>query len=176
MDIRRKSPRDSSSHPNPACLRIPATSLRPISSTSRPMSGLAELYRKRAHLFLKQSFKFTTTVVHPHPVRRIDYPHHGIGRLEIIAPIRSQSGLSTNIPYSMSTGTVFKADPAHTDVKSIPESSRSASPELLREAYPSRISDLILNPKVGLIPVISSPLSFFKIVVFPALSSPLIRV
>ena len=32
---------------------------------------------------------------------------------------------------------------------------------------------LILNPKVGSIVLISSPLNFFKIVVFPALSSPL---
>lgn len=32
---------------------------------------------------------------------------------------------------------------------------------------------LILNPRVGLMPIISSPLSFFRIVVFPALSRPL---
>lgn len=37
------------------------------------------------------------------------------------------------------------------------------------------INVLMLNPKVGLILVISSPLSFLRIVVFPALSRPLWR-
>ena len=34
---------------------------------------------------------------------------------------------------------------------------------------------LMLNPKVGLILLMSSPLSFLRIVVFPALSRPLCR-
>ena len=40
-------------------------------------------------------------------------------------------------------------------------------------AHPSLISVLMLNPRVGLIPDISSSFSFFSIVVFPALSRPL---
>lgn len=35
---------------------------------------------------------------------------------------------------------------------------------------------LMLKPRVGLTPAISSPLSFFSIVVFPALSRPLLQV
>jgi hypothetical protein len=38
------------------------------------------------------------------------------------------------------------------------------------------INVLMLNPKVGLILVISSPLSFLRIVVFPALSRPLLKI
>ena len=44
---------------------------------------------------------------------------------------------------------------------------------LTQTAYPSCMKVLMLNPKVGLTVMISSPLSRFKMVVFPALSSPL---
>jgi hypothetical protein len=40
--------------------------------------------------------------------------------------------------------------------------------------YPLCSKVLILNPNVGDIVFISSPLNFFNIVVFPALSNPLI--
>lgn len=41
--------------------------------------------------------------------------------------------------------------------------------------HPSRIRVLILNPKVGLMVEMSSPASFLRMVVFPALSRPLLR-
>ena len=51
----------------------------------------------------------------------------------------------------------------------------SARCEAMRGAptHPSRIKVLILKPNVGLIPEISSSLSFLRIVVLPALSRPL---
>lgn len=45
--------------------------------------------------------------------------------------------------------------------------------ESQKPTHPSRTSDLMLKPKVGLISDVSSPFSFFRIVVLPALSSPL---
>jgi len=60
-----------------------------------------------------------------------------------------------------------------TDIQSVAESAVSRCPNVPSTTHPSCTKVLILNPSVGLTAMKSSPSSLFKMVVFPALSSPL---
>ena len=62
-----------------------------------------------------------------------------------------------------------------TDIQSVTENAVSRCPNVPSTTHPSCMNVLILNPSVGLTAMKSSPLSLFKMVVFPALSSPLRR-
>ncbi len=50
------------------------------------------------YLLLKQALEFPSTVAHTQSIRRVDHPDHRIGRVEIVAPVRSEGCLATYVP------------------------------------------------------------------------------
>jgi hypothetical protein len=107
-------------------------------------------------------------VIHSDLICAVDHPNQTVSRLKIVSPVRTQRFLAANIPDVQFIAVRFKRK-IKTEVKTL---------FLLRikktiSKYSLCSKVFILNPSVGLIVFISSPLNRFRIVVLPALSSPL---
>ena len=83
-----------------------------------------------------------------HFITWVNHPNQPICFFEVIPPIWANGALSSYVPNIQ-----FKSDS--------------------NLSYPLCSAVLILKPRVGAISLISSPMNFLTIVVFPALSSPL---
>lgn len=119
------------------------------------------------HLFLQQPLELVLTVLCPHSIRRVYHPDHSVGRLKIVPPVRPQSPLPANVPDVEGVSESNTASPCQLKTFALEDANFSQGTDPL---YPK---DLMLKPSVGLTVLISSPFSFFKMVVLPALSRPL---
>lgn len=101
--------------------------------------------------------KFSLAVVQSTFIGAIDDPNDAVGRFEVVSPVGTKRFLSSDVPYVQ-----FEA-----------ETSRSNASVVRESTYFLCSNVLMLNPSVGDIVLMSSPLNRLRIVVFPALSSPL---
>jgi hypothetical protein len=154
--------------PGISCLFAKINSVAPASLCSRgqPLAVFPVLGDSRStHFFLQQALQCVLTILRPQAVGRVHDPYYSIGRFEVVPPVRPKCPLTTDIPnvqcVTIQNSKGYQGLPAV----------RSRSIRAL--TYPLYPNDLMLNPNVGLTVLMSSPLSFFKIVVLPALSNPL---
>lgn len=50
------------------------------------------------YIFLQQAVEFLFAVIHAHAVTGVDDPDEGVRGLEVVAPVRSESSLSADVP------------------------------------------------------------------------------
>jgi hypothetical protein len=152
------------------------------------MSGTVEVRAgteavRSTHVFCQQTVELFFAVLHPHSVARIDDPDECICLFKVVSPVRPEGPLTTDIPL-LSVKLRIIIDGANTGLPTYVQSvaatgtgtimSGCSGQSSVQSTYFPWTNVLILNPRVGLIPEISSLLSFLRIVVFPALSSPLL--
>jgi hypothetical protein len=130
----------------------------------------------------------------------VNHPYQAICLLKVVAPVGAQSLLTTHIPdvelvparaqsmYACSERskqlfpdrsripTVWQED-MQVSLNEVRRSRREQGENTLElpgnKAHPLKVMDLMLNPSVGLIVVMSSPFNRLTMVVLPALSRPL---
>lgn len=142
------------------------------------MNGNQEHWK--AYVFEQQAVQLFSAISHSHPVAWIHHPYQRVGLFEIVAPVWTKGALTTHIPYQKPVESDTKErknkNPL-TNIQSISARVKMSLPfhdlNTTFRAYLPCMNVLILNPKVGLMPDMSSLFNFLRIVVFPALSRPL---
>jgi hypothetical protein len=129
-----------------------------------------------ANLFQQQPRQLLPAVVDPLAVCCVDNPHERVRLFKVVFPVRSQRLLSADVPCLVSlcccccccwgqyicSVCIFHHQPL------------PLVTSVSRTTHPSYSIVLIIKPSVGLTLLTSSPMIFFTIVVFPALSKPLV--
>lgn len=116
------------------------------------------------------------TVFDSKAITSIYDPNDCIGLLEIVSPVGAESLLASDIPFVQLRcirEAPAKGNDAHRYSRCICSEASYQSGQLCQSTHLPCPKVLMLNPSVGLIPVISSPFSRLRIVVLPALSRPL---
>lgn len=129
-----------------------------------------------AYIFLKEIMKLLLAIIHPEPITRIDNPNYSIGLLKIISPVGPKRPLTSDIPFiSVGSMVVPRLCQKYEHMFKVYLDKIVGVESLNRrqQAHLACTNVLILNPRVGLTDMMSSPLRRFKMVVLPALSRPL---
>ena len=154
------------------------------SSQPQPNSCQISLAPWSANLFLEQARQLLPAVVYPLAVRRIHHPHERVRLLKVVFPVRSQRLLPADVPcavslcYPSAAAAAAAAEVQYICSVYIFSHHQPLAVAVViatRITYPSYSMVLMMKPSVGLTLFTSSPMIFFTIVVFPALSKPLVQ-
>jgi hypothetical protein len=135
---------------------------------------MALLYHPSTNLFLQQPRQLVATVVNPLAVRRINHPDERICLLKVVLPVCPQCLLPANIPYAVSMCLATR-QPVQYRCSACSFHGQSLIAIHVTSTYPSYSIVLMIKPRVGLTLFTSSFMIFFTMVVFPALSNPLLQ-
>jgi hypothetical protein len=128
------------------------------------------------NLFLQQPCQLVATVVNPLAIRRIHHPYQRVRLLKVVLPVGAQCLLPADIPCTVSSRSVRANIEQVQYICSVCTYSSQRHVKFCeRFPYPSYSIVLMMKPRVGLTLLTSSFMIFFTMVVFPALSSPLMQ-
>lgn len=122
------------------------------------------------YLLQQQHAEFPPAVFQPESVCAVHHPHQPVCALEVVSPVGAQGLLTPYIPN------IQPKPRTYTDVtatRGLWTARLSSLYVIARTRYPLCSRVLMLKPSVGEMVLTSSPLNFFRMVVFPALSKPL---
>ncbi len=114
VDIPAQPTFESSSpvmHPATSVLFANTNRLAPERRFSRPLAARAcpAKGQQHAHLLLQKAVQLLPAVVDAQPVGGIHYPDQGVGLLKVVAPVRPQRLLASDIPCVLSQLGIRKA-------------------------------------------------------------------
>lgn len=82
----------------PSCLQTPTDSPLKVASTPSATSAFPATGQPDAHLLLQKAMQLLPAVVDAQPVCGIHHPDQGVGLLKVVAPVRPQRLLASDIP------------------------------------------------------------------------------
>jgi hypothetical protein len=133
-------------------------------------SAQDRMHHPNTNLFLQQPCQLVATVVDALAVSRVHHPDERVRLLKVVLPVRPQRLLAADIPCAVSIWS-WEASRCSTYVQFV----ASTFTACYHVAYPSYSIVLMMKPRVGLTLLTSSFMILFTMVVFPALSKPLLQ-
>ena len=71
---------------------------QPVAASAVSANTFLEFRVCGTYIFLQEAVEFLFAILHAHTVARVDHPYQRVGLLEVIAPVRSERALPTDVP------------------------------------------------------------------------------